>query len=292
MTGIIPGFEAGRQEVNGQTIAFSHAGSGPPVLLLHGFPQNRAMWRDIAPALARENTIIAADLRGYGDSIRATDTPMTFRAMASDQVALMAGLGFTRFHVVGHDRGARTAHRMALDHPDAILSLTLMDIVPTHHLLSNLTREVAASYYHWTFLAQPAPFPETLIAADPDFFFERCLQGFGRATLADFPPEALAAYRSAWRRPEVIAAMCADYRAALTEDFDMDAADLTRRVACPSLVLGGAKGVMAHHFDIPATWKDRLTDIRAAAIPGGHFFPEQAPGDTTRELIDFLHSLS
>lgn len=285
----IPGFEDGVAEVNGQRIAFSRGGTGAPVLLLHGFPQTRAMWRDVAPELAREFSVVAADLRGYGDSSKPQGVEaMTFRQMAADQVALMAHLGFDRFHMVGHDRGARTGHRMALDHGDRLISLTVMDIVPTHHLVHHLSREVASAYYHWSFLAQPAPFPERLIGADPDYYFERCLLGFGKASLSDFSQTALAAYRAAWRDPDTIAAMCDDYRAGLTLDPDMDAQDLGRRVSCPGFVMYGADGAMARWFDVPATWADRLDRMQSAAIPGGHFFIEQSPQDTLAAVQGFL----
>ncbi|MEC9312149.1 MAG: alpha/beta hydrolase, partial [Pseudomonadota bacterium] len=170
--------ETGRAEVNGQTIAYTHQGSGPAVLLLHGFPQTRAMWDTVAPRLAEQFTVVTADLRGYGDSSKPDDmTAMSFRVMGSDQVALMRSLGHESFHLVGHDRGARTAHRMALDSPEAVASLTVMDIIPTHLLLGDLHQEVARAYYHWFFLAQPAPFPERMIGADPDYYFESCLLG-------------------------------------------------------------------------------------------------------------------
>lgn len=287
---VLPGFTDHSAEVNGQTIAYSRAGDGPPMLLLHGFPQTRAMWRGVAPALAARFTVIAADLRGYGASSKPEGVAAyTFRQMAADQRRLMQTLGFEHFHLVGHDRGARTAHRLALDAPPgAVLSLTLMDIVPTHHLLSHLGREVAAAYYHWFFLAQPAPFPETLIGHDPDHFFETCLTGWGGATLEDFQPEALYAYRQSWRWPDTIAAMCNDYRAALAHDFSHDAADLGRRVACPALVLYGVDGAMARHYDVPATWAERLDDMRARAIPGGHFFVDLHPDETAEALLDFL----
>lgn len=292
MTDPIPGLVHETAEVNGQTIAYSRAGSGPPLMLLHGFPQTRAMWRALAPALARDYTVIAADLRGYGDSSKPGGVAaMTFRQMADDQAALMAHLGFDRFHLVGHDRGARTSHRMALDYPDRLLSVTLMDIVPTQHLLTHLTAEVAAAYYHWFFLAQPAPFPETLIGADPDLYYERCLLGFGKAQLSDFPAEALACYRESWARPDCIAAMCDDYRAALTLDLEDDTADLGVRVTCPALVLYGADGAMARHYDVPATWADRLSTMRAQAIPGGHFFIDQSPGETLAALTGFLATI-
>ena len=272
-------------------IAYDLRGKGPPVLLLHGFPQTRALWSRVAPVLAQAFTVVTADLRGYGASSKpdpADPSAHGFRAMARDQVALMAGLGFERFHLVGHDRGGRVAHRLALDHPEAVASLTVMDIVPTHRLLSDWNATVAADYWHWTFLAQPAPFPETLIGHDPDHFFEACLLGWGGARLSDFDADALAAYRAAWRDPATIAGMCADYRAALTVDFADDAADLGRRVACPALVLWGADGVMARRFGVAATWADRLADMRGAAIPGGHFFIDLHPKETADALMRFL----
>lgn len=272
-------------------IAYDARGDGPPVLLLHGFPQTRAMWARIAPLLAQQFTVITADLRGYGDSFKpAALQDMSFRAMGADMLDLMQHLGHARFHLVGHDRGARTAHRMALDAPDRIASLTVMDIVPTLHLLETLTHPVARAYYHWFFLAQPAPFPETLIGHDPDAYFERCLLGFGKASLSDFEPDMLAAYRAAWRDPACIHAMCNDYRAAIDLDMDMDRADLDRQVTCPTLVMYGADGAMAQAMDVPATWADRLLDMGAAAIPGGHFFPDQSPHETARKLAGFLTS--
>jgi len=291
MTGL-PGFEDAVAKVNGQTIAYSTAGSGPPLLLLHGFPQTLAMWHGIAPALAKDFTVIAADLRGYGASSKPEGVEAyAFREMANDQRALMAHLGHTRFHIVSHDRGARTAHRLALDSPQAVLSLTLMDIVPTHHLLSDLKAPVARAYYHWFFLAQPAPFPETLIGHNPDWYYESSLAGFGGATLADFDAKALAAYRQSWRDPACIHAMCNDYRAALGIDFTHDEADKTKSLDCPALVLYGDSGVMARQYDVPATWAPRLTNMRAAAMPGGHFFPDLAPKETTKALLDFLTTL-
>lgn len=289
MAGAIPGFTDHLADVNGQTIAYSRAGDGPPVLLLHGFPQTRAMWHALAPALTERFTVIAADLRGYGDSSKPEGVAAyTFRQMAADQVALMAALGFGRFHLVGHDRGARTAHRLALDAPDAVASLTLMDIVPTHLLLDDLKREVAAAYYHWFFLAQPAPFPERMIGQDPDFYYDSCLTSWGGATLEEFDAGALAAYRASWRRPETIAAMCNDYRAALELDFADDAADLGRRVTCPALVLYGGGGVMARAYDVAETWAGRLSDMQVQAMPGGHFFPDLNPQETLAALLPFL----
>lgn len=279
-------------DANGQRICYRRLGSGPPLLLLHGFPQTHAMWHAVAPQLAEQFTVVTPDLRGYGASSKPEGTaPYAFRHMAADQVALMRHLGFERFHVAGHDRGGRVAHRLALDAAEQVLSLTVMDIVPTHLLLDDLTRQVATAYYHWFFLAQPFPFPETMIGHDPDAYFESCLLGWGAAKLQDFDPDTLAAYRAAWRDPETIRGMCADYRAAIHHDFDLDAQDLDRRVTCPALVLYGADGAMARAYDVPATWTDRLRDMRSAAIPGGHFFIDQSPDDSADALRHFLTAI-
>lgn len=275
--------------VNGQRICFSAIGSGPPLLLLHGFPQTHVLWRKVGELLSNQFTVIAPDLRGYGDSSKPQGTKnYTFRHMAQDQLALMQHLGFVRFHVAGHDRGGRVAHRLALDAPDQVLTLSVMDIVPTHLLLDQLSRQVATAYYHWFFLAQPAPFPETMIGHDPIRYFESCLLGWGAAKLADFDPGSLAAYRRAWGDPDTIRGMCADYRAALHFDFDLDAQDLERQVLCPALVLYGAEGAMAKAYDVPSTWQDRLSQMQARAIPGGHFFVDQSPEPTARALSEFI----
>ncbi|WP_223422441.1 alpha/beta fold hydrolase [Tateyamaria pelophila] len=277
-------------QVNGQTIAHTVTGNGPPVLLLHGFPQNQAMWHAIAPKLADDFTVVTADLRGYGASSKPERMEdMSFRQMAADQVALMAHLGFDRFHLIGHDRGARTAHRLVLDTPETVMSLTLMDIVPTHLLLDDLTQDVARAYYHWFFLAQPAPFPETLIGHDPDAYFENCLAGWGGG-MDGFDSVALGAYRAAWRYPDCIRAMCNDYRAAIDVDFALDAQDLDRTVNVPALVLFGADGVMGKAYDVAGTWANRLDNMQSTAVPGGHFFPDTHPDATVHALLDFLKS--
>ncbi|MEP5731972.1 MAG: alpha/beta hydrolase [Sulfitobacter sp.] len=286
---ILKGFEAATAAVNGQEIAYAKAGSGPAVLLLHGFPQTHAMWHAVAPVLAEHFTVIAADLRGYGASSKPVETKeYSFRHMADDQHALMQHLGFEKFHLVGHDRGGRTAHRLTLDHPDAVLSLCLMDIIPTHLLLNDLNRHVARAYYHWFFLAQPAPFPETMIGHDPDAYFTSCLSGWGSTNLGDFDPDALEEYRNAWRNPDAIRGMCGDYRAALDIDFNMDAADIDRRITCPALIMYGADGAMAQVYDVAQTWSDRLDHIEEAAVPGGHFFVDEHPDQTTKALLAFL----
>lgn len=289
MSGVLPGFSDHAIEIDGQAIAYSSGGSGPPVLMLHGYPQTRAMWRGVAPVLARHFTVVAADLRGYGDSDKPRQMEaMSFRPMADDQRALMSALGHPRFHLVGHDRGARTAHRLALDTPEAVLSLTLMDIVPTHLLLDDLSKEVARGYYHWFFLAQPNPFPERMIGHDPDAYFENCLTAWGGASIDDYDAAALAAYRTAWRDPAMIRASCDDYRAAIDVDFQLDAADLGRRLDMPALIVYGADGAMARAYDVPGTWSDRLSCVESSALPGGHFFPDLEPEKTAATLLDFL----
>lgn len=283
------GFSSGYAAVNGQQIFYRSGGSGVPLLLLHGFPQTHFMWHQVAADLAKDYNVIVADLRGYGDSSKPAGTEAYgFRPMAADQTELMRSLGHQRFHVIGHDRGGRVAHRLALDTPDALLSLTVMDIVPTHHLLAQLSQHVATTYYHWFFLAQPYPFPEAMIAHDPDHFFESCLLGWGAAQLSDFAPAALAAYRKAWREEDTIRGMCADYRAALKIDFELDAEDLETQVQAPTLVAYGADGAMAQAYDIPETWQPRLAQMRKAAIPGGHFFIDQSPLQTIQALRAFL----
>jgi haloacetate dehalogenase len=286
------GFEQKSLSVNGQEIAYVKAGQGDPVLLLHGFPQTKAMWARIAPELAKRYTVVCADLRGYGHSSKPACAPdasnYTFRAMAADQVALMQALGYARFHMIGHDRGARTAHRMALDHPQAVRTLTVMDIVPTYTMFMQTTRQVSGSYWHWYFLSQPAPFPERLIASDPDYFYETCLVGWGAAQLKDFDPEQLADYRAAWRTHEMIQGSCGDYRAAASLDLAMDTSDLARQVQVPSLVFYGSQGVMHQLFDIPKEWQSRLANMQSASLPGGHFFPDQFPQETAKILLEFI----
>ncbi len=288
---MIRGFRDGLARINGGTIAYSVGGTGPPVLLLHGFPQTRALWARVAPRLAKTRTVVCADLRGYGDSFKPEAVrEYSFRAMGEDMLALMADFGHQNFDLVGHDRGARTAHRMALDAPEHIRSLALMDIIPTHLLLDSLTWPVAKGYYHWFFLSQPAPLPETLITANPDYYFESCLLGWGASQLADFDPTQLSAYRKAWRDPDTIRGMCNDYRAALELDFAMDAADLGKKVSCPTQIIWGATGAMGRAYDVPATWADRCTDLHCTAIEGGHFFVDTAPEQTTAALCAFLAS--
>lgn len=270
-------------------IAWSEGGDGPPLLLLHGFPQTRALWAEIAPELARTHHVICPDLRGYGESGKPRDVAAySFREMAQDQIALMAHLGHGRFAVAGHDRGGRVAHRLALDCSEAVQRLAVMDIVPTHTLLNPLRRDVAQAYYHWFFLAQPAPFPETMIGHDPDAYFTSCLLGWGAARLEDFAPAQMEAYRRAWRDTDVIRGMCNDYRATLAHDVEDDAADLDASVTCPSLVLYGADGAMGRMYDMKAAWAAKCTNATVVGLPGGHFFPDTHPKATLEALQAFF----
>ena len=272
-----------------ETIAHDVTGQGTPVLFLHGFPQTRALWTPIVDRLP-EFACVTADLRGYGASWKPEPGPdlsnYSFRAMGEDLFGLMSALGHERFHLVGHDRGARVAYRMALDAPERVTSLTVMDVLPTDALVAAWDYPVSKAYFHWSFLAQPAPFPERMIEADPDHFFEACLLGWGGAELRDFPE--IDAYRAAWRDGAAIAGMCNDYRAGVGINLEHDRADVGRVLEMPALVLYGADGVMAQHFDVTAVWGARLSDMRAKAIPGGHFFVDQSPRETAAALLKHL----
>tara|TARA_R110002012_G_scaffold68778_7_gene178513 strand:+ start:5204 stop:6088 length:885 start_codon:yes stop_codon:yes gene_type:complete len=292
-------FEGFRNEVvrvDGVDIACVIGGDGPPVLLLHGFPQSKEMWARVAPELASNFTVVCSDLRGYGASSKPHCLPdnsnYSFRAMADDQVGLMEQLGIERFHLIGHDRGGRTGHRMALNHPDKILSLAVLDIVPTLAMFMDTNHRVAGAYWHWYFLSQPEPFPERVIGANPDFFYETCLVGWGATCIGDFDDEMLAAYRRSWRDPHMIHGSCSDYRAAATVDLALDQADINRKIGCPTLVLFGAAGQMAHLFDIPGEWRKRCENVAEASLPGGHFFVDQFPDETAAVLMDFLATVA
>jgi haloacetate dehalogenase len=286
------GFASGACDVAGTAISYVRGGSGPPVLLLHGFPQTKAMWARVAPRLTERFTVVAADLRGYGDSAKPEATSdsanYSFRAMAGDQLGLMRALGYDTFHLVGHDRGGRTGHRLALDHPTALRSLAVLDIVPTYAMFMRTSRQVAMAYWHWYFLAQPAPLPERLIASDPDFFFETCLVGWGKTAIDTFDAEMLAAYREAWRRPEAIHGMVSDYRAAATSDLAHDTQDIDRRVECPTLALWGTKGLMHALFDMRAEWATCCASLSTATLPGAHFFVDEMPEATALLLGEHL----
>lgn len=285
------GFTRARISTSGAEINLVHGGSGPPLLLLHGYPQTHAIWHKIAPRLAEQFTVVAADLRGYGDSSKPESDPehaaYSKRASAQDQVEAMLTLGFDRFDVAGHDRGGRVAHRMALDHPERLRRWAVLDIVPTHKIFASVDRAVATGYYHWFFLIQPGGLPETLIGADPEFYLRSKLTAWGADPNA-FTPEAMAEYLRCFRDPEAIHASCEDYRAAASIDLAHDESDMESKVQAPLLVLWGARGLMERHYDVLATWRERAADVRGRALDCGHFLPEEAPDETFAELHRFF----
>ena len=266
-------------------------GSGPPVLLLHGYPQTRAMWHLVAPRLAERFTVVAPDLRGYGDSSKPPSGPAHLeyskRAMADDQVALMAELGFDRFAVVGHDRGGRVAHRLALDHGERVTRLAVLDIVPTHAVFRSTNKELALSTYHWFFLSQPFDLPERFIGSYPSFFLRWHLRAWSGGRDAFFFPEALAEYERCFADPACIHATCEDYRAGASIDLEHDELDLDRKLSCPLLVLWG-EGRLDRNFDVLALWRERADDVVGRPLPGGHFLAEELPEETASELVSFL----
>lgn len=286
---LFSGFERGVICRDGVDIAFVARGQGVPVMMLHGFPQTHAMWANIAPLIARGYRVICPDLRGYGASGKPPSIiDYSFREMAADVVALSRHMGFDRFHLVGHDRGARVAHRLCLDHTETVLSVTLMDIIPTHALLDDLSMQVAQAYYHWFFLAQPEPMPERMIGADPDAYYLSCLLGWGNAGASGFDQQQMAAYQTAWRDPDCIRGMCNDYRAGLAVDFHDDAADLGRILEIPACVMWGRDGVMGQLCDVPATWVDRFANLTPCSMAGGHFFPDHHPELVAEKILGFL----
>ncbi|MDN5919856.1 MAG: alpha/beta hydrolase [Pseudonocardia sp.] len=274
-------------------------GEGPPVLLLHGYPQTHVLWHRLAPELARTHTVVCTDLRGYGDSGRPAERDdhagYSFRAMAADQVAVMAELGFDEFAVIGHDRGARVTHRMTLDHPSVVTRAGVLDIMPTSYVYSHVDRRLATAYYHWFFYLQPADLPERLIAGDPIGYLHSLLGGWGGNGLAAHPPEALAAYERAFADPDVRHAMLEDYRAAVAVDLGLDAesAEAGVRVPCPLLVLWGGDGVVGGGEDDPLdVWRPHAADpalVRGRALDGaGHFLIDERPDETLEEIRRFL----
>ncbi|MDV3451211.1 alpha/beta hydrolase [Bacillus safensis] len=280
------GFKEINVQTNGATIHALVGGSGEPLLLLHGYPQTHVMWHPIAEQLAKSYKVVVSDLRGYGDSV-AHDGDFTFRAMAMDQILLMRHLGHTNFHVVSHDRGARTAHRMILDHPDAVRTVALFDILPTLDVWRTMDDWLARRYYHWLFLSQPGEIPQRLISKDPVMFLHSALVGLS-GELTIFAPEALAEYERVALNPKVIAAWCCDYLAAATTDIDHDRADIGRISHIPCLVLWGNKGVVAHHLNPLDAWRVWFPHVTGHAVDAGHFLVEERPDDVLRALIGHL----
>jgi haloacetate dehalogenase len=287
------GFEYRRMDVDGVTINFAVAGSGPPLLLLHGYPQNHLMWRHVAPVLARDHTVVLADLRGYGDSGKPApdDAGRVYskRSMARDQVGLMRQLGFGPFQLVGHDRGARVSHRLVLDHPGAVTRLAVLDIVPTRHVLHNVTRAMATAYYHWFFLPVGNGVPEHLIGSDPAYWI-RSLIGPLLGKGASIEPAVMDDYTRCFSDPGTIAGSCADYRSAASIDLAHDDETFAagQKVECPVLVLWGTQGFVGRGYEPLSVWQEYATDVRGEALPTGHFLPEEAPDLVSAALRDFL----
>ena len=285
------GFEKRDVATGETTIRVRVGGEGPPLLLLHGYPQSHAMWHLVAPALAEHCTVVCADLRGYGDSGKPPSDPAhtaySKRASARDMVEVMTALGYDRFMLAGHDRGGRVGHRLALDHPERLERLAVLDIVPTRTIFRATNQQIATDYYHWFFLIQPFDLPEHMIGSDPIYYLRKKF-GAWSGTQNPFAAEALAEYERCFTA-ETIHASCEDYRAAASIDLEHDEADLERKIGCPVHVLWGQRGAMERNFDVPATWRERaIGPVTGKALECGHYLPEERPEETARELLAFF----
>ncbi|MFD4505567.1 alpha/beta fold hydrolase [Streptomyces sp. NPDC058457] len=290
---LLAGFERRTVRADGVGINVRTAGDGPPVLLLHGYPQTHVIWHHVAPLLAATHTVVLADLRGYGDSDKppsdARHTPYAKRAMARDQLLVMRDLGFERFAVVGHDRGGRVAHRLALDFPEAVSALAVLDIVPTRHAFRHADADFGKGYYHWFFLAAGNGIPEHLIGQDPEFWI-RARMGARHHGGTPFSEEAMREYVRCFSDPAAVHASCEDYRAAASIDLvhdDQDAA-AGRRIGAPVLALWGAHSFVGRHYDVLRAWRGYADDVRGQALSCDHYVPEEAPAETAQQLQAFL----
>ncbi len=289
---LFEGFETQDVGTSATSIHLRIGGAGPAVLLLHGYPQTHVMWHEVAPRLAERFTVVCPDLRGYGDSGKPESDPehlaYSKRASAADLVEVMAALGHGRFMVAGHDRGGRVAHRLALDHPEQVGKLAVLDIVPTRTIFRATDQAIATGYFHWFFLIQGGGLPERMIGADPGFFLRWVLGRWGTG-LEAFAPAALAEYERCFKDPAVIHASCEDYRAGASIDLAHDEADLTRKIGCPVLALWGRRGLMERHFDVLATWRERAAgEVVGQGLECGHFLAEERPDETARQLLGFF----
>ena len=293
MTAMFDGFEKFELVRDGIRLAARRGGQGPALLLLHGHPQTQAMWHRVVPRLAQDFRVVMMDLRGYGDSGRPGSgldhIAYSKREMALDAMAVMSACGFSRFRVLAHDRGARVAHRLAVDHPRAVDRLMLLDIAPTLAMYERTTLAFAQAYWHWFFLIQPPPLPEALIESDP-VRYVRSLMGNRHAGLAAFAPEALAEYERCALIPGTAAAFCGDYRASAGIDLEHDRADVAagRKLNQPLRVLWGEHGVVDKCFDVLALWRERAVQVTGASLPCGHYIAEEAPQPLLQEAIEFL----
>lgn len=287
------GFTFTEIETPGARIRTCHGGSGPPLLLLHGNPQTLAIWRHVAPVLARDFTVVCTDLRGYGFSSKPPAGPdhinYSKREMARDQVAVMEALGHERFFLCGHDRGGRVAHRLAMDWPDRVAKIAVLDIAPTREMYANTTDQFARGYWHWFLMIKPSPLPEIMMGADPDRFWKlKC--GAQTAGGLEVFGEALEEYLTAFRDPEMRRASCDDYRAAAHIDIAHDDADGTARLPMPLLALWGSKGKIEQCFDCLALWRLRAADVRGAPLDCGHYLPEEDADGVIDQLRKFFDS--
>jgi haloacetate dehalogenase len=287
---LFPGFGSVQIQTSTGRIFARTGGKGPPLLLLHGFPQTHAMWHQIAPALAERFSVVVADLPGYGASdVPETDenhTPYTKRAMAQAMLETMEALGHRQFSLAGHDRGGRVAYRLGLDHPDRLTRMVVLDILPTYDYWANLNRLSALRIYHWTFLAQPYPLPETLISRDSDAFF-------GPAFAQGFDPRAVDQYLSALRDPLRVHGLCEDYRAGAYADYDHDKADLEagKKITTPTHVIWGTRGIAAAGANPLETWAKWATQLTGEAVEAGHFLCEENPNAVQSSMLSFLLSM-
>jgi haloacetate dehalogenase len=278
---LLPGIKVERVKTSGAELHAVIGGSGPPLLLIHGAPLTHLSWHRVIPELARRHTIVAADLRGYGDSSKPPDgenhVNYSKRAMALDQIELMRHFGFDRFAVVGHDRGGRVAHRLALDHPAAVTRMAVLDIVPTHYLYTHVTKAFVDAYFHWFLYIRPAPFPENILNAD--------IEGnFGRAAIPELREEYLRVYRN----PAAVHGMCEDYRASAGIDMQYDEADLNKKIACPLHTVWATNGSMGRMYDVLGIWKERGTTVTGAGITASHNMQETHPAETLGALLPVL----
>tara|TARA_B000000609_G_scaffold156918_1_gene150371 strand:+ start:156 stop:1025 length:870 start_codon:yes stop_codon:yes gene_type:complete len=271
-------------------IFFVEKGKGIPVVLLHGFPQTHSMWAEVAPLFSDTYHVICPDLRGYGQSSKPEGYKnYTFRNMAKDVISILKYLNIEqKAHIIGHDRGARVAYRLAIDHPELVSSVMFMDIVPTHRVFADLSASLAFSYYHWFFLSQPYPVPETMIGKDPDSFYNSCLQGWGATTKSSFSKNQIIEYRNSWRNEDCMRAMCDDYRAAYHIDQYDEANDSQSPIKVRFAAVWGKDGIMAKTFDMKKIWKSQGKFYSGIEMPGGHFFVDQFPLETFRVIDNFI----
>jgi haloacetate dehalogenase len=287
------GFETKDIETPGARIRVCVGGSGSPILLLHGHPESHMMWHVVAPVLARSHTVVATDLRGYGNSSKPAAGPdhaeYSKREMAADQVAVMSELGFDRFALAGHDRGARVSHRLCLDHADRVERVAMLDIVPTHYMLNNVDRDLALAYYHHFFFSQPADLPERLLGGDPEYFLRTAMAKYSSDD-SPFEEDIFAEYLESFRDPAMLSATCEDFRASHTIDLEQDDQSLSEgaRITAPLLALWGSTGFVGKSYDVVDVWSRYATNVSGAGVNCGHFMPEEDPVGTAAVLAKFF----